>query len=325
MAVRRLLPAYPLDRITVVTIQSQVGQLLEQVPELTMKNLIVEPAPRGTASVIGLAAVALRRRDPQATMACLTADHLIENQARFLAVLEAGASVAARGGLVTLGITPTHPSTAYGYIHVGEPEVGAKGFQVRRVLRFVEKPEGSVAEQYVTSGDYFWNSGMFVWTVDAILEQFRRWMPDLYQVLQAIAEDYTTPAGQVTLDRLWGSLASQTIDYGIMEHAPQVSVIGGDDLGWSDVGGWDRLFDLLPVDADGNLIRAENALLVDSVDSLVYQDPPGHDRRLIAGLGLRDLVVVDTPDVLLVCRKDRAEAVRALVKELAASGRGQYL
>ena len=325
LAVRRLLPAFALDRIRVVTVQPLVQQLIEQVPELSEQNFLIEPSPRGTASVIGLAATVLRRKDPQAIMACLTADHLIGRPDRFLQLLAAAETVAQRGELVTLGISPTYPATGYGYINVGESTGSVAGFPISRVLQFKEKPDRSQAEHYLETGEYYWNSGMFVWTVGRILEQIEQWMPELSKGLEQISSALESNAGQATIEQVWSGLRSQTIDYGIMERAQGVSVIGADDLGWSDVGGWDRFSELLSTDSDGNQIFAEHALMVETQDSLIYQERPDHAKRLIAALGLRDLIVVDTPDVLLVCRRERAEEVRQLVEKLAAAGRTEYL
>ncbi|MGH2621291.1 MAG: mannose-1-phosphate guanylyltransferase [Anaerolineales bacterium] len=325
LAIQRLQPAFSLDRILVVSVRTLVQQLIEQVPQLSEQNFLVEPSPRGTASVIGLAATVLIRRDPQAVMACLTADHLITQPDRFLQLLSAAEAVAQRGELVTLGITPTYPATGYGYIHVGESTGAVGGFPVSRVHQFKEKPDRSQAEQYLETGEYYWNSGMFVWTARRILEQIGQLMPELSAGLEQIAAALETQAEQQTLERVWGGLRSQTIDYGIMERAQGVSVIGADDLGWSDVGGWDRFSDLLVADPAGNLVFAEETLLVETQDTLFYQEKPDRSRRLIAALGLNDLIVVDTPDVLLVCRRERAEEVRRLVEMLTASGRVQYL
>ena len=325
LAVRRLLPAFSLNRILVVTVRPLVEQLVEQVPELTEQNFLIEPAPRGTASAIGLAATVLNRRDPQAVMACLPADHLITRPDRFLELLAAAETVALRGELVTLGITPNYPATGYGYIHVGESAGDEADFPVGRVLQFKEKPNRAQAEHYLESGDYYWNSGMFVWTAERILEQIRQLMPELSEGLQRISAALETQTEQETLESAWAGLRSQTIDYGIMERAKGVSVMGADELEWTDVGGWDRFSDLLPADLAGNLVFAKDALLVDTQDSLFYQQHPDQKPRLIAALGLRDLIVIDTPDVLLVCRRERAEEVRQLVEKLAASGRTEYL
>jgi len=324
-AIQRLLPAFSLDRILVVTVRTLVQQLIEQVPQLSKQNFLTEPSPRGTASVIGLAATVLQRRDPGAVMACLTADHLIKQPDRFLQLLSAAATVAERGDLVTLGITPTYPATGYGYIHVGESTGAVEGFPVSRVHQFKEKPDRSQAAQYLETGEYYWNSGMFVWTAREILEQIEQLMPELSEGLQRIAATLETQAEQQILEEVWSGLRSQTIDYGIMERAERVSVIGADDLGWSDVGGWDRISDLLVADPAGNQVFADDTLLVETRDSLFYQEHPDQGGRLIAALGLRDLIVVDTPDVLLVCRRERAEEVRRLVELLTASGRVQYL
>jgi len=325
LAVERLLPALPPERILVVTVRSQVQQLREQAPQLATANFLIEPWPKGTASVIGYAATVLSRKDPQAVMACLTADHLIKRPERFLQLLGAAEAVALRGGLVTLGITPTYPATGYGYIHVGKAVGLEDGFSVCRVLEFKEKPDRESAERYVQSGEFYWNSGMFVWTTGRILEEIQRWMPELAASLERVSAGLETEREQETLRQVWAGLQSQTIDYGIMERAQGVSVLIADELGWSDVGGWDRLSDVLEPDSEGNLVVASDALLVDTQDSTFYQERPEGSRRLIAVLGLRDVILVDTQDVLLVFRRERAEEIRQLVAKLSETGRSEYL
>ncbi|MFQ5923166.1 MAG: mannose-1-phosphate guanylyltransferase, partial [Anaerolineales bacterium] len=177
MAVDRLAPAVPPERILVVSVESMAGILQPQVPSLTAGNFLNEPMPRGTASVIGYAATVLSRQTPSAVMACLTADHIIQNEARFLELLGAAEARAMKGELVTLGIAPTAPSTGYGYIHMGEKLVSEAGFDIRSVLQFKEKPDYQAAVEYVESGAYAWNSGMFVWTAERILQEIERLMP----------------------------------------------------------------------------------------------------------------------------------------------------
>lgn len=322
MAVERLEPAVPPDRILVVSVESMAGILQSQVPSLTVDSFLNEPLPRGTASVIGYAATVLRRQTPNSVMACLTADHIIQNEARFLELLGAAEARALEGELVTLGIRPSAPSTGYGYIHLGERLALEAGFDVRSVLQFKEKPDYQVAVEYVESGEYAWNSGMFVWTAERILQEIERLMPELYAALRKIEQSIGTPEESEVLARVWEGLESQTIDYGVMEGAEGVVVIPADDLGWRDVGGWDRLEDLLEADTNGNIVRADAAHLSDTKRTVVYQEQGLH--RLIATLGLEDVVIVDTEDVVLVCERSRAEEVRSLVAALSESGLEDY-
>ena len=322
MAVDRLTPAIPTDRILVVSVESMAGILKPQIPSLKSDNFLNEPFPRGTASVLGYAATVLKHRAPGVVMACLTADHIIQNEGRFLELLAAAETRALQGELVTLGIAPSAPSTGYGYIHLGEKLAAEEGFDIRRVRQFKEKPDYAAAVEYVESGEYAWNSGMFVWTPERILQEFARLMPQLYAALQEIERALGTPEESSVIERVWKDLESETIDYGVMEGAENVVVIPVEDLGWWDVGGWDRLEDLMDSDQNGNTVRAAEVLLSDTNRAMIYQEPGVH--RLVATLRLEDIVIVDTQDVLLVCDRKRAEEVRSLVAGLSESGLEDY-
>ena len=205
-----------------------------------------------------------------------------------------------------------------GYIHLGETLASEQGFDVRKVLQFKEKPDYTVAAEYVESGEYAWNSGMFVWTPERILQEIERLMPKLYTALQDIERSLGTPEESSVIAKVWEGLESETIDYGVMEGAENVVVIPADDLGWWDVGGWDRLEDLMESDQNENTVRATDSLLSDTNRAVIYQEPGL--RRLVATLGLEDIVIVDTEDVLLVCARNRAEEVRNLVAGLSENG-----
>lgn len=312
-AVDRIAPLFPPENILVVTGTDQVESLLVQASELPPGNFIVEPLGQGTAPAIGLGAIHLRRRDPQAVMAVLTADHFIQDTERFRSALTAAEEVAARGHLVTLGITPSFPSTAYGYIKQGEQLDVVDGFPVFRADRFTEKPSPETAFQMVESGLYSWNSGMFIWRVERIMEEFSRQMPDLYDGLAQIEAVLGTPAYEPTLRRVWPELMPQTIDYGVMEGAQDVVVIPV-DIGWSDVGNWSSMRDILPADASGNVVVGQHVGL-DTRNAIVFGG-----RRLIATIGLEDIIVVDTDDALLVCPREREQEVRDLVQRLREMG-----
>lgn len=316
-AVQRLDGVFPPERIYVVTVEEQADELQEQCPTIPKGNYLLEPMPRGTASVVGLAAVALRQRDPEAVMAILTSDHYIGNEDGFREMLLAAHAAACDGHLMTLGITPTYPATGYGYVQRGKCIANYRGFDACRVLRFKEKPDEKQARRMMLDGDHAWNSGMFVWRADRILDEFARQMPDLSAGLQKIARAFGTRQERTVLQRVWSALATETIDYGIMEGAKDVAVIMADNLQWNDVGSWDSLFDVLPADPQGNIVMGGQHIGVDTQKSLVYVS---QEHRLIVTIGVEDLVVVDTGDVLLVCRKDQAQKVRQVVKQLKDSG-----
>jgi mannose-1-phosphate guanylyltransferase len=319
IAVDRLEGIFPSTRILVVTVEEQAEELHAQCPSLPFENFLIEPMPRGTASVVGLAASVLQKRDPESIMAVLTADHYIGSEENFRSLLLTGGEVASERYLVTLGITPTYPSTGYGYIQQGDLLGSYREREVYNVLRFKEKPDEDQAREMLEAGDHAWNSGMFVWRTDRILEEFQRQMPDLYKALETISGAWETPGRIETVSKIWPSIKSETIDYGIMEGADRVAVIPAADLKWSDVGSWESLFDVLPSDENGNLVMGGKHLGLDSTGSLIFVNDAS---RLVVTIGVSDLVLVDTGDVVLVCPKDQAQKVREVVNILKEKGQG---
>ncbi|HIE39418.1 MAG TPA: mannose-1-phosphate guanylyltransferase [Anaerolineales bacterium] len=317
-AVDRIAPVFQPDEVYVVTGADQVERLMLQAPELPRENFIVEPMGRGTAPAIGLGAIHMKRRDPEAVMAVLTADHFIRDVEQFRRVLVAAARVAERGHLVTLGITPAFPSTGFGYIRQEEQLDGVDGFPVFRAQRFTEKPSPETAFHMVESGRYSWNSGMFIWRVDRIMGEFAGQMPDFYAQLAQIESVLGTPAYEPTLQRIWPEVTPQTIDYGVMEGAEDVVVIPV-DIGWSDVGNWSSMREILPADEEGNVVVGEH-LGLDTHNTILF----GRD-RLVATIGLENMIVVDAEDALLVCPIEREQEVRELVRRLREMGRKDLL
>ncbi|MEA4813060.1 MAG: mannose-1-phosphate guanylyltransferase [Anaerolineaceae bacterium] len=327
IAVERLAPLFDPAHILVVAGPLHIPVLAEQVPEIPSENFIVEPQGRGTAPAIGLAAIHLAQRDPNAAMAVLTADHHIGNTQVFRQVIAAALKLARQEDcLVTLGITPTSPSTQFGYIQQGQPMGCFGSFESYRVNHFVEKPPLETAQKMLAEGGYVWNSGMFIWKVSTILAQFAELMPDLHRDLMRI--DYalkqseqgsgqggpSQKAYEQLMAELWPGIPKQTIDYGIMERAKHVGVIPV-QIEWVDIGSWDNLMGLLPLDENGNATRGQ-AMLLDSHGSLVMCH-----NKLVVGIGLEDLIVVDTPDAILVCRRDKVSQVKGMVETLKARGR----
>lgn len=322
LAVDRLGELVAKDHIYVVTVASQANQLKASLPEIPAKNYLIEPMPRGTASVVGLAAVALNARDPQASMAVITADHLIKNTEYFRQLLTAGFEVAQRGYLVTLGITPTAPMTGYGYIQHGEALGDALGQPFYRVARFKEKPDLQTALQFVQAGDHFWNSGMFIWTVERILTEFERSMPQLFANLHTIAQAWDTFERETVLQAVWPIIKPESIDYGIMEKAQQVAVLPARDLGWSDVGSWESLLDAMPGDEQGNVVLGAQHVGLDTASTLLLSE---NAQRLIVTIGVNNLVVIDTGDALLICKRSESQKVRDVVELLRKTDRTHYL
>jgi mannose-1-phosphate guanylyltransferase len=322
MAVDRIREIFPPDHIYVVTVAAQADGLKSQCPEIPDGNYLLEPLPRGTASVVGFAAVALHKRDPQAVMAILAADHLIQNVPVFQQLLMNAHALALDGHLVTLGIRPTYAATGYGYIQRGD-RLAAYPFLTYHVERFKEKPDEETAREFLGRGDHDWNSGMFIWRVDRILTEIEQWMPDLAEKLGRIAQDWGTSAGYSTLSELWPGIQPQTIDYGIMEKASQVVCLPAVDLGWNDVGTWESIFEVFQTDANGNVILDAGFLGISTANSLIVSD---HTGRLIVTLGVENLIVVDTPDAMLVCSRDQSQRVKEIVNLLKQSqDAGRYL
>ncbi len=320
IAVSRLNGVFSPEQIFVVTVADQAAELQAQCQEIPIGNFLIEPMPRGTASVVGMAAVALQARDPQAVMAVLTADHIFAHNDNFRELMLAAYDAAQQEYLVTLGIAPTNAATGYGYIRRGEFVGHHREFNSYRVLKFVEKPDAEKAQKMVNSGDFDWNSGMFVWPVSKILNEFARQMPILYAKLIEISKSWDQPDMLAVIHDIWPTIIPETIDYGIMENADDVIVIPAMNLGWHDVGSWDALFDVFPADEKGNVFQGEGSVSLETKNTLIYNQ---FGDRLVATIGVEDLIIVNTGDVLLVCKKDHAQDVRQIVEQLEKNS--QYL
>lgn len=323
VAVDRLLGLFPADRILVVTSALQAEIFKEQTPEIPAGNYILEPEGRDTAAAIGLACVNLQQRDPEAIMAVVTADHFIEREARFLHVLRAAQQVASEGYLVTLGIQPTFPSTGFGYIQQGSYLGTHENIVVFKALNFKEKPDSETAEKFIEGEDHSWNSGMFIWQVGQVLEEFQKQMPKLYKSLSKIGKAYGKEDYENVLRQEWKRLDKVSIDFGIMEGAENVAVIPAKGLGWSDVGSWNAVYDALPHDTDGNVFNALHHISEDTKNSLVFTN--GHTDRLIVTIGVSNLIVVDTGDVIMVCDQARTQDVKKIVTKLKDTDEENYL
>lgn len=329
--VARLAPIAGSEGVYVVAGRHHAPRIRELLPQMPEAQLIIEPCARNTAPCIGLAAIHIRRRDPDAVMAVLPADHHIGDTAGFRTLVAAAIARAADGVIVTLGIQPTRPETGYGYIHYDpqsaeavsvnamvDGSVGNEPVEVCTVRRFVEKPPRETACAYLADGSYLWNSGMFFFTASRILDDIARFLPDLHTALGRIDAAIDTPDYDAVLASEFAAIDGISIDYGVMERTEQVYVIRG-DVGWNDVGHWAALADFADADDDGNVIEGR-VIAVESGDNIVRAG-----ERLVALVGVRDLVVVDTPDALLICPRDRAQDVRQIVERLASDGSEELL
>ncbi|MBA2388843.1 MAG: mannose-1-phosphate guanylyltransferase [Geodermatophilaceae bacterium] len=314
--VRRLLPLSGPDRLLVVTGAAHLAAVREQLPDLPPVNLVAEPSPRNSAPAIALAAALAHSRNPDAITGSFAADHLIADVRGFHDAIRTAAEVAGAGLLVTVGLSPTRAETGYGYIKTG----AALGIDAARTVdRFEEKPDRSTAAAYVSSGEYLWNAGMFVWRADALLAEVRRQLPDLYDGVLAIAAAYARGEGPRVHDHVWPTLPKVSIDVGIVEGAAargRVGCVPG-NFGWTDVGDWDALGGVLAADDTGTVaLNVEGLLSLDSADCVVA----GSGRPVVL-LGVRDLVVVDGGDVVFVCPRARAQDVGSVVQALRDAGR----
>ncbi|MHB8067645.1 MAG: mannose-1-phosphate guanylyltransferase/mannose-6-phosphate isomerase [Desulfobaccales bacterium] len=301
--IERLLPRIPLSHLAVVSNTAQADVIRLDLFRKGWSDIRVwlEPMGRNTAAAVGLAAVLLEREKDAEIIAVFPADHYIGNQAGLLQALDLGAELAQAGFLVTFGITPTRPDTGYGYIKAGKAWGSAAS--AFHVAEFIEKPELSRAQAFLHEGGYYWNSGIFLFRRDVILEALARHLPELYQTLHAVAE------GKESLEEAYQKIPSISLDHGIMEKAENVAMVSA-DLDWSDVGTWEAFYNLMDKDHRGNAMmgRAED---IGSRNCLVYAQ-----NRLVTTIGLEDVIVVDTPDASLVCHRERVQDVKNLVERL---------
>jgi mannose-1-phosphate guanylyltransferase len=321
-AVDRLRGVFTPDQILVVTSEHQAVELKMQAEDLPDENFIIEPSPRGTAAVVGLAASILTLKDPQAVMAVLTADHIIGNVPLFHELIQAAFEAANENHLVTLGVHPDYPSSGYGYLQRGNPEGIFRGYQAYRVQEFKEKPDLETARIFVASGNYDWNSGMFFWKTDAILREYKLQMPDLFESLHEIGTNWGTDQRSETLEIIWDKIQPQTIDFGIMENAEEILMIPASDLHWNDVGSWDSLFDIIQSDENGIINLTAKSLTNDSKNALIYETNP---EKIIASIGMENFILIDTPDALLICHRGETQKIRELVNKLKNEGNQRYL
>lgn len=311
--VGRVLPLVPIENIFIVTNQSladMIGQQLASKFDRSWdNNFILEPMAKNTAPALVLAALHLERVDPESVMVVLAADHSIRLADEFINLLKKAEEAAKQGYLVTFGIKPNRPETGYGYIKAGDPFNDGGSLGVSKVAAFVEKPNIETAREYVRQGNYYWNSGIFVWKTRTFLHEMEKHAPILFQGLLEIKKSIGTPAEAEVIDQVFKRYEPISIDYAVMEKTDKAAVIPA-DIGWSDVGSWTALDDVSDKDASGNVITG-NVIDIGSRDSIIYAE-----KRLVATIGLKDAVVVDTPDATLVCSKDKAQDVKKVVDEL---------
>jgi mannose-1-phosphate guanylyltransferase len=315
--VDRLRPVLPADRIWVLTNDHLRAEIVRQLPEVPKRQILAEPAQRNTAPAIGLAAHILQSIDPEAVMGVFPADHLIGRSREYVRLLKPAFKAAAGGKIAVLGIQPRWPETGYGYIEFpGSVKPGSS--LPLSVLSFREKPDLAVATQFIAAGNFFWNAGMFFWRTSVLLDALRRFLPKTASLLASLPA-FGSRQFASRLKHVFPLCENISIDYAVLEHASNVVGIAAGDIGWNDVGSWHAVHELHRRDADGNACRSD-ALIESSTGNYVDAG-----KKLVALLGVKDLIVVDTPDALLIADRSRAQQVGELVKRLEKAGREDLL
>jgi len=317
--IKRILEMIPPSNIYVVANRKQtriINRLLIQ--EIPRENILFEPVGRNTAVCIAYAATAIAQRSRDAVMCVLPSDHHISDVDRFRQVLDHAINAAESiEKLITIGIKPAFPSTGYGYIKYNSNS-GTPCSGVYEAESFIEKPSIDKAVEYVESGCYLWNSGMFVWRVSTIMANLARYLPKLYKSISGLKEIIGTDKEQSAVEKVYSGLQSISIDFGVLERSDDVFVIPG-DFGWNDVGSWDALGAVIPTDENGNTVMGKH-IGIGTKNTIVYSP-----NRLIATIGLEDLIIADTSDALLICPKNKAQEVRNIVEALKNTGMEEYI
>jgi mannose-1-phosphate guanylyltransferase len=320
MSVERLYPLFSPDHIFVVANAELTAELRQQAPDVPEENYIIEPIGRNTAPAIGLGAIHIRQRDPNAIMVVLTADHHINDTILFRRTMAAASKAAAEdNSIVTLGINPTFPATGFGYIERGLCVKTVDEIDVYDLVRFVEKPSQHDAVQYLNSGHYSWNSGMFIWQVSRVMNEFKQHTPEMYEKLEQIATSLGSDEYKAQLAEIWKTMPKVSVDYALMEHISENVCVVPVDMGWNDIGNFEALYDILSLEEGSNVSVGPSPLLIDTNGTIIYS------KRFVATLGVEDLIIVDTDDVLMIAKRDRAQEIRQLVEHLEESEKHTYL
>lgn len=306
------------DNIFIVTNEQYIPTLNEQLPELPAAQILAEPMRKNTAPCIAYACHVIARRDPDAVVIVAPSDHLMLNTDKFLlTALEALEYASKNDVLLTLGIKPTRPDTGYGYIQFDE---GVVAGNIHRVKTFTEKPDPELARTFLKSGDFLWNAGIFVWSVKSIMDAFDEHQQDIHQAFWAARKSLGTPEEKRMIEKAYSICPNISIDYAIMEKAHNVFVIPS-AFGWSDLGTWASLYDNYEKDYYGNAVKGDNVIIYDATNNMVMSN----DKKLVVVQGLEDYIIIDTNDVLLICRKDKEQEIKDITSDLKRKEMDDYL
>ena len=311
--VDRIKPLVSADHVWVITNDKYVDLVQEQLPDIPANNIVGEPVGKNTAPCVAAAATLIQEKDPNGTMVVLPADHLIGKPESFLSILEtARAKAREPGALVTIGIKPNHPETGYGYIEFDEDtSENIEGHQVKKVKQFREKPDLDTAEEFLKSGNFLWNSGMFIWKASTILEKFKQHLPTIFDEVEKLKSLVGTDNQKEAIDEFYYGCTSISIDYGIMEQSDSVFVVPG-AFEWNDVGSWRAVYDLRSKDENGNVIQTDTSATADAKNNLIQSE----SGKMIALVGVENLAVVETENAILVCDLDSSQGVKKVVNRL---------
>ena len=315
--VNRLRPLCPDSSIFILTGSAHAAPIARQLPDHPEEQIIVEPMARGSGPAIGLGVALAALQDPDAIVGSFAADHYVERPELFVDTLRAAIGLAEQDYLVTIGIEPRHPETGYGYIRTGDALGEFAGMPGFRVSEFKEKPDIDTARRYVESGEYLWNASMFVWKASIFMEELRRLLPEIAAGIDKIVANWDSPLRQETMTRVWSTIEDVTIDHGILERSDRVAVIPG-AFGWSDLGDWHGVGSII---SDLNSTQNENVVIdadvvtVNATNAIVFGNG-----RLVAIVGIDDVIVVDTHDALLVCDRSHAQSIKSIVDQLKERG-----
>ena len=308
----------PPEHIYVVTAIAYRDIVVKQLPDLPDANILCEPSRKNTAPCVAYISHKLHKLNPNANLICAPADHLITDEEGFMKVCKNALHFTSHiKALVTLGIKPTYPNTGYGYIQFDQVKVDDNIFKVKT---FTEKPDHELAKTFVASGDFLWNAGIFVWQVKNIIRAFEKHLPEMNEVFEAEKPQFNTKHEQEAIDRIYPQCVNISIDYGVMEKADNVYIIPA-SFGWSDLGTWTSAYDNLEKDYLGNAVAGNNVVVIDATNNMVHAD----NKKLLLLQGLDDFVIVDTKDVLLICKKDKEQEIREYVAEIKRNKGDKYL
>ncbi len=314
--IERVKSLMPPEDIFIVTNTEQKPEIVKLISDIPVNNILTEPFGKNTAACIALASVVLHAKDPKSVMLVVPSDHIIRDLEAFKeSVKNAYEFAKTSGGLVTIGIKPVRPETGYGYIQINEKEVAPK---IHKVYTYAEKPNYATAVRFIESGDFFWNSGMFIWRADVILDEIRIHMPDVFEGMMMIKESINTPGFESTVLKVYGRIKNISIDYGVMEKSNKLYLTKG-DFDWSDVGTWEEVYLLSDKNEHGNVLHGK--IFCDmTVDSFIYSP-----EKFTSIIGADNLIVVNTNDALLICRRDQAQEVQKVIDYLKINKHTEFL